>query len=80
MFQTRSKYSKHVSYVSNALLMLKTRFKCFKRIADIQNTLRMLAPPCIRNALLIPEKNTMRQVCCRKLREFIKIKADMVYG
>ncbi len=54
--------------------LFKTRFKCFKRVANIKkpflnvsNTLQIfktrfkcLALPCIRNALLIPEKNTIR--------------------
>ncbi len=35
MFQTRCEYSKHVSNVSNALLIFKTRFKCFKRIVQL---------------------------------------------
>ncbi len=61
MFQTPCKYSKHVANVSSAL-RIKTGCKCFKRVANIQNTLQMLAPRCIRTALLIPEKNNMRQV------------------
>ncbi len=36
------------------------RFKCFKHVANIQNTLQMLGPPCNRNALLIPGKKIIR--------------------
>ncbi len=61
MFQTRCEYSKHVLSVSNALLIFKTRFSCFKRVANIQNTLIMFQTRCkyskhvanISNALLI---------------------------
>ena len=40
MFQTGCKFSKHIAKVSNALIF-KTRFKCFKRVANYQNTLQM---------------------------------------
>ena len=58
MFQTRCEYSKHVS---NALLIFKTRFKCFERVGNIQKTLLIFPTRCeyskhisnISNALLI---------------------------
>ena len=41
--------------------MFQTRVKCFKHLANVQNTfiifktaLQILAPPCIPNASLIP--------------------------
>ena len=49
--------------------MFQTRFKCFKHVANVQNTfitfktrLLIVAPPCIPNALLIPEKHNIWQV------------------
>ena len=47
MFKNRCEYSKHVSNgvanVLNTFIIFKTRFKCY-------------TPPCIPNALLIPEQ------------------------
>ncbi len=46
MLKTRCEYSKHVSNVSNALLIFQPRFKCFKRVANIRNTLQMFKTRC----------------------------------
>ena len=69
MFQTRCyNVSNTFANVQNTFIIFKTRcqcfkcVKCFKRVANIQNVLRIFAPPYIPNALLIPEKNNMWQV------------------
>ncbi len=47
--------------------MFQTRFKCFKRVANIQNVLPIFAPACIPKALLIPAKKYVASISHRKI-------------